>query len=188
MEFTHHTSECFADGVVIIEMIIDEKGVEYGADNDVLTEHFCGLLRVDTIIDILLQSFEVAVECLVYIGIAFENIIHVRDDVEGDFADIGGPAFPIVSGTDLVHEFGEYLLLVGFKEFELTGNAHFGLLFIAHLQIVAIVFDGISLVASRTDNEFAGFRVISAGFGLEIRRFCHVQAYRIDLRIEVFIV
>ena len=54
--------------------------------------------------------------------------------------------------------------------------------------VVGVVIDGISLIASCTDDEFAGFGIISAGFSLEIRRIGHVQAYRIDLCIEVFIV
>ena len=123
-----------------------------------------------------------------YIGISFDDVVHVCDDIACDSSDVGRPSLPIISCSDFVDEFGEYFSLIGGKEFELSGNANLRFLLFVRLQNVASVFVCLALVARRADDEFArvGGGVVVGG--VVSRGVGHVQSNGIDLCVEVFVV
>ena len=175
IEQVEHLLHRARDGVTGGKLVVLEEGLEHGARDDVLREHFDGILFRKSGIDVAVQTPHELVEGPAVFTVVGDESLDARDVLFGNLGNVSGPELPITFWPDFGYHFGvEDVLQVVETHRELGGELLGGTLSAGLAVAVAVLVFVLARGADSAEEDV---------FGLLFRQFD-----LIDFGIEAVVV
>ena len=106
IEQVEHLLHRARDGVTGGKLVVLEEGLEHGARDDVLREHFDGVLLGEPGVDVAVQTAHELVEGPAVLAVVGDEGLDALDMLFGNLGNVSGPELPITFWPDFGYHFG----------------------------------------------------------------------------------